>query len=53
MAYGIILKHLEMDKITWGGNFLKKKIFFNVFILFLRGALTAFSAGKRGRAPFF
>jgi hypothetical protein len=24
MAYGVILKHLEVDKITWGGHFLKK-----------------------------
>jgi hypothetical protein len=24
MAYGVILKHLEVDKLTWG-HFLKKK----------------------------
>jgi hypothetical protein len=42
MAYGVILKHLEVDKITWG-SFSKKK----------RGAVMAFSAGKRGGATFF
>jgi hypothetical protein len=25
MAYGVILKHLEVDKITWGSFFSKKK----------------------------
>jgi hypothetical protein len=53
MAYGVILKHLEVDKITWG-SFTKKNI---IFLLEgwspLRGALTAFSAGKRGGMPFF
>jgi hypothetical protein len=39
MAYGVILKHLEVDKIRGEAP--------------LRGALTAFSAGKRGRVPFF
>jgi hypothetical protein len=34
------IKHLEMDKLL-GGSF------------FSRGALTAFSAGKRGGPPFF
>jgi hypothetical protein len=41
MAYGVILKHLEVDKITWGG------VFFKEGCPPLRGALTAFSAGKR------
>jgi hypothetical protein len=40
MAYGVILKHLEVDKIK-----IKKKIF--------KGVLTAFSAGKRGGCRFF
>jgi hypothetical protein len=44
MAYGVILKHLEVDKITWG-SFSKKKFFY-------RGA-EDFSAGKRGGARFF
>jgi hypothetical protein len=39
MAYGVILKHLEVDKITWS-------------FFFKRGAPTAFLAGKRGGAPF-
>jgi hypothetical protein len=39
MAYGVILKHLEVDKITWED--------------FLEEALTAFSMGKRGWEPFF
>jgi hypothetical protein len=44
MAYGVILKHLEVDKIT---HFLKEK-------KNLRGALMAFfSAGKRGGHTFF
>jgi hypothetical protein len=47
MAYGAILKHLEVDKITWGGgSFSKKKNF-------LKEGLMAFSAGKRGGRPFF
>jgi hypothetical protein len=25
MAYGVILKHLEVDKTTWGDIFEKKK----------------------------
>jgi hypothetical protein len=42
--YGI-WNHFEVfrsDKITWGGSFLK----------ILRGARTAFSAGKMGGRPF-
>jgi hypothetical protein len=27
MAYGVILTHLEVDKITWRCNFLKKNFF--------------------------
>jgi hypothetical protein len=30
MAYGVILKHLEVDKITWG-SFSKKKKNYNFF----------------------
>jgi hypothetical protein len=26
MANGVILKHIEVDKITWGGHFLKKSL---------------------------
>jgi hypothetical protein len=49
MDHGVILKHLEVDKITW--IHLKTK---NIYIYFvLRVALTAFSAGKRGGVPFF
>jgi hypothetical protein len=57
MAYGVILKHLEVDKITWGGSFSKKKNFFKEGwhplrgVHSLRGALMAFSVGKRGGAP--
>jgi hypothetical protein len=47
MAYGVILNHLEVDKITWG-SFSKK----NFFRAPLRVALMAFSAGKRGGHPF-
>jgi hypothetical protein len=43
MVYGVILKHLHVDKITW--EVISKKKF--------KGALTAFSAGKRVGAPFF
>jgi hypothetical protein len=50
MAYGVILKHLEVDKITWG-SFSKKK-----FLKRGAGSFHAFkralSAGKRDR-PFF
>jgi hypothetical protein len=35
---------LEVDKITWGVIF---------FLNLKRGALTAFSVGKRDEAPFF
>jgi hypothetical protein len=45
LAYGIILKHLEMDKITWG--FIFKKTFFKK-----SGADSLFS-GKEGRVPLF
>jgi hypothetical protein len=44
MSYGVIFKHLEVDKITWG-SFSKKKEE-------KRGALMAFLAGKRGGCPF-
>jgi hypothetical protein len=51
MAYGIILKHLEVD------NILKKKEKKNLKKEEgwhpLRGAPTAFSAGKEGWVPFF
>jgi hypothetical protein len=51
MAYGVILKHLEVDKITWG-SFLKMFCFLKRGVApFKRGA-TAFSAGKRGGVPF-
>jgi hypothetical protein len=46
MAYGVILKHLEVDKITWGS-------FSKILKGPLRGALMAISVGKRGGAPFF
>jgi hypothetical protein len=26
MAYGVILKHLVVDRTTWGGHFLKKNL---------------------------
>jgi hypothetical protein len=41
MAYGVILKHLEVDKITWGVIFFLKK-----GRTPLRGVLTAFSGDK-------
>jgi hypothetical protein len=50
MAHGVILKHLEVDEITWGSFSKKKK---RSFFFFLRGVPTAFSAGKRDGAPFF
>jgi hypothetical protein len=48
MAHGLILKHLEVDKLTWGVIF-----FFKEGRPPLRVALTAFLAGKRAGAPFF
>jgi hypothetical protein len=42
MAYGVILKHLEVDNITWGGVILKKK----------RGADGLFGE-KEGRCVLF
>jgi hypothetical protein len=42
IAYGVILKHLEVDEITWVS-----------LLIVLRGVLTTFSVGKRGRATFF
>jgi hypothetical protein len=42
MAYGVILKHLEVDKITWG-YFLKKNVFKGQPLWRERGA----------RRPFF
>jgi hypothetical protein len=45
MAYGVILKHLEVGKITWG-SFSKKKFFFK------RGADGLFG-GKEGRGALF
>jgi hypothetical protein len=41
MAYGVILKHLEVDKITWGSLSKKTKI------LFLK------KIGKYGRGALF
>jgi hypothetical protein len=51
MAYGVILKHLEVDKITWGHfqKFPKESAPRPP----LRGALMAFTVRKRGRVPFF
>jgi hypothetical protein len=39
MAYGVILKHLEVDKITWGSFSKKEKKIFGM--------------RERGGAPFF
>jgi hypothetical protein len=46
MAYGVILKHLEVDKITWG-SFSKKNIFFKK-----RGA-DGLIGGKEGWCTLF
>jgi hypothetical protein len=52
IAYGDSLKHLEVDKITWG-LFSKKTTTKKQFKKNKGWALKAFSAGKRGGAPFF
>jgi hypothetical protein len=46
MAYGVILKHLEVDKITWG-HFLKK-----IKKILRRGADDLFG-GKEGLGALF
>jgi hypothetical protein len=43
MASGVILVHLEGDKMTRGGHFLKK----------IKEAAVAILTGKRGGPPFF
>jgi hypothetical protein len=54
MAHGVILKHLEVDKITWGGVFSKKrKKGASLFgAPFKRGADSLFG-GKGAGHPFF
>jgi hypothetical protein len=44
MVYGVILKHLEVDKITWGSFALKKNLKWGADGLF---------GGKEGWVPFF
>jgi hypothetical protein len=53
MAYEVILKHLEVDKITWGVIFFKKKISKRGGPLFKEERRWPFRRERGAGHPFF